>query len=73
MWRHSSDVISKDQNELSAGTYKLKVTDTYGCEYTNYAELTKDESNKPVLTKDFKNAICGHNVGEITISYEKGK
>ena len=72
MWRHSSDVISKDQNELSAGTYKLKVTDTYGCEYTNYAELTKDESNKPVLTKDFKNAICGHNVGEITISYEKG-
>ena len=72
MWRHSSDVISKDQNELSAGTYKLKVTDTYGCEYTNYAELTKDESNKPVLTKDFKNAICGHDVGEITISYEKG-
>ena len=72
MWRHSSDVISKDQNGLSAGTYKLKVTDTYGCEYTNYAELTKDESNKPVLTKDFKNAICGHDVGEITISYEKG-
>ena len=48
------------------------MTDTYGCEYTNYAELTKDESNKPVLTKDFKNAICGHDVGEITISYEKG-
>ncbi len=72
MWRHSSDVISKDQNGLSAGTYKLKVTDTYGCEYTNYAELTKDESNKPVLTKTFTNAICGHDVGEITISYEKG-
>ena len=34
--------------------------------------MVKDESNKPVLTKDFKNAICGHDVGEITISYEKG-
>ena len=72
LMKHSSDITSKDQNELSAGTYKLKVTDSYGCEYTNYAELTKDESNKPVVSKEFKNAICGHDVGEITISYEKG-
>ena len=72
LMKHSSDITSKDQNELSAGIYKLKVTDSYGCEYTNYAELTKDESNKPVVSKEFKNAICGHDVGEITISYEKG-
>jgi len=72
LMKHSSDITSKDQNELSAGTYKLKVTDSYGCEYTNYAELTKDESNKPDVSKEFKNAICGHDVGEITISYEKG-
>ena len=70
--RYPSDVTTKDQNELSAGTYKLKVTDSYGCTYTDKVELVKDESNKPVLTKDFKNAICGHDVGEITISYEKG-
>ena len=72
LMKHTSDITSKDQNELSAGTYKLKVTDSYGCKYTNYAELTKDESNKPVVSKEFKNAICGHDVGEITISYEKG-
>ncbi|MBR3981345.1 MAG: leucine-rich repeat protein [Bacteroidales bacterium] len=70
--QYPSDVTTKDQNELSAGTYKLKVTDSYGCTYTDKVELVKDESNKPVLTKDFKNAICGHDVGEITISYEKG-
>ena len=72
LMKHSSDITTKDQNELSAGTYKLKVTDSYGCTYTDKVELVKDESNKPVLTKDFKNAICGHDVGEITISYEKG-
>ena len=72
LMKHTSDIVSKDQNELSAGIYKLKVTDSYGCEYTNYAELTKDESDKPVVSKEFKNAICGHDVGEITISYEKG-
>lgn len=72
LMKHSSDITTKDQIELSAGTYKLKVTDSYGCTYTDKVELVKDESNKPVLTKDFKNAICGHDVGEITISYEKG-
>ena len=72
LMKHSSDITSKDQNGLSAGTYKLKVTDSYGCTYTDRVELVKDESNKPVLTKTFTNAICGHDVGEITISYEKG-
>lgn len=70
--RYPSDVTTKDQNNLSAGIYKLTASDLYGCTYTDKIELVKDESNKPVLTKDFKNAICGHDVGEITISYEKG-
>lgn len=70
--RYPSDVTTKDQNNLSAGIYKLTANDLYGCTYTDKIELVKDESNKPVLTKDFKNAICGHDVGEITISYEKG-
>lgn len=70
--RYPSDVTTKDQNNLSAGIYKLTASDLYGCTYTDKVELVKDESNKPVLTKDFKNAICGHDVGEITISYEKG-
>ena len=70
--QYPSDVTTKDQNNLSAGIYKLTASDLYGCTYTDKIELVKNESNKPVLTKDFKNAICGHDVGEITISYEKG-
>lgn len=72
LMRHSSDVTTKDQNNLSEGIYKLTVTDTYGCANAEYAELQKDESNKPVISKSVKQAICGHDVGEITISYEKG-
>ena len=59
-------------DELSAGLYNLKVTDAHGCAASQSVELTKDESNKPVITKSFTNAICGHDVGEISISYENG-
>ena len=63
---------SQKIDDLSEGFYNLTLTDANGCVNEQNATLTKDESNKPVLTKDFKNAICGHDVGEITISYEKG-
>ncbi|MBO4777238.1 MAG: leucine-rich repeat protein [Bacteroidales bacterium] len=69
---HSSDLTTKDQSNLSEGVYKLIVTDTYGCGNFEYAELKKDESNMPVISKNVKQAICGHEVGEISISYEKG-
>ncbi|MBO7124337.1 MAG: hypothetical protein J6V74_00660, partial [Bacteroidales bacterium] len=68
----SSDITTKDQSNLSEGVYKLIVTDTYGCGNFEYAELKKDESNMPVISKNVKQAICGHEVGEISISYEKG-
>lgn len=57
---------------LSEGLYNLTLTDANGCINSQNVTLTKDESNKPVIKKSFANAICGHDVGEISVSYEKG-
>ena len=58
--------------DLATGDYVVKVTDDFGCVSTKIVSLTVDESEKPVIHKEFSNAICGHDVGEISISYENG-
>ena len=58
--------------DLATGDYVVKVTDDFGCVSTKIVSLAVDESEKPVIHKEFSNAICGHDVGEISISYENG-
>ena len=57
---------------LSEGDYLITATDEMGCATSKVVSLKVDETNKPVITKEFSNAICGQDVGEISISYEKG-
>lgn len=69
------DDIEKSTNQLtnlSEGVYKVSVEDANGCPSSDIVSLEKDESNKPVIVKEFSQAICGHDVGEIVISYTNG-
>lgn len=70
--KQRSEATSQNRDSLSVGMYQLTVTDTYGCEYTAVTELEKDETNVPVISKTVNQAICGHDVGEIAITYEGG-
>ena len=82
LWLDEISVLSSESEQnlsatqkiegLSEGFYNLTLTDANGCMDKQSVTLTKDESNKPVITKSFTNAICGHDVGEISISYENG-
>ena len=82
LWLYEISLITFDSKQnlsgsqkidgLSEGFYNLTLTDANGCVNEQNVTLTKDESNKPVIIKSFANAICGHDVGEISISYENG-
>ncbi|MCR4801130.1 MAG: leucine-rich repeat protein [Bacteroidales bacterium] len=58
--------------KLPAETYLLSVSDEWGCMTEEIITLTVDESTMPIIHKETSNAICGHNVGEISISIENG-
>lgn len=68
----NAEVFSNNIKNLSSGDYILTATDEMGCATSKVVSLRVNETNKPVITKEFSNAICGHDVGEITISYKKG-
>ena len=60
------------KTNLPADTYLLSVSDDWGCVTDEIIALTVDESATPIIHKEATNAICGHDVGEITISIENG-
>ena len=60
------------KTNLPADTYLLSVSDDWGCVTEEIIALTVDESATPIIHKEATNAICGHDVGEISISIENG-
>ena len=56
--------------DLSAGEYILTATDDMGCVTSKVVTLTVDESSKPVITKEVKQAVCKQDIGEISISLQ---
>ena len=68
----TNDNATATLSDLSEGMYSLIVTDNYGCKELDTITLKIDESTKPVISKTVTQAICGHEVGEINISYENG-
>ena len=57
---------------MPAETYLLSVSDDWGCVTEEIITLNVDESTTPIIHKEASNAICGHDVGEISISIENG-
>ena len=72
LFNSPKEETSTTLSDLRQGTYSIIVDDSYGCRALDTITLKIDESTKPVISKTVTQAICGHEVGEINISYENG-
>ncbi|MBR5433582.1 MAG: SprB repeat-containing protein [Bacteroidales bacterium] len=72
LFNSPKEETSTTLSALRQGTYSIIVDDSYGCRALDTITLKIDESTKPLITKTVTQAFCGHEVGEINLSYENG-
>ncbi|MBP5582931.1 MAG: hypothetical protein J6X43_03125, partial [Bacteroidales bacterium] len=70
--RWNDEITDKDRTNLAVGVYTITATDLYGCFDTKSITLTKNVSNMPQISANVEHAICGHDVGSISLSVTKG-
>ena len=67
-----SETTDLSRNGLASGQYVFTVTDAAGCISEKKIDLVKNEDNMPIISAETKNAICGQNIGEISIEISGG-
>ena len=72
VYQWSDGSTEENRSGLQSGTYTVKVTDALGCFSEVGVMLAKNESNMPKISAKVEHAICGHDVGSITLSLSDG-